>query len=150
DDAPLKPRPGQLIRPGWHAEVDELRELALHGKRFFSEYEARERTRTGIGSLKVRYNQVFGYYIEVTKPNLHLVPPEYRRKQTIAGGERFITPELEQYEAKVLGAEERLCALEAQLFHALIAAVAAEHAALSRRAAAPGPPGAFAAPPRGR
>jgi DNA mismatch repair protein MutS len=136
DDAPLKPRPGQLIRPGWHAEVDELRELALHGKRFFSEYEARERTRTGIGSLKVRYNQVFGYYIEVTKPNLHLVPPEYRRKQTIAGGERFITPELEQYEAKVLGAEERLGALEAQLFSELIAAVAAEHAALSRSAAA--------------
>ena len=136
DDVPLKPRPGQLIRPGWHAEIDELRELALHGKRFFSEYEARERARTGIGSLKVRYNQVFGYYIDVTKPNLHLVPPEYRRKQTVATGERFVTPELEQYEAKVLGAEERLGALETQLFGELIAAVAAEHATLSRTAAA--------------
>jgi DNA mismatch repair protein MutS len=136
DDAPLKPRPGQLIRPGCHAEIDELRELALHGKRFFSEYEARERARTGIASLKVRYNQVFGYYIDVTKPNLHLVPAEYRRKQTVATGERFVTPELEQYEAKVLGAEERLGALEAQLFAELIGAVAAEHAALSRTAAA--------------
>jgi DNA mismatch repair protein MutS len=136
DDAPLKPRPGQLIRAGCHAEIDELRELALHGKRFFTEYEARERARTGIGSLKVRYNNVFGYYLEVTKPNLHLVPPEYRRKQTIAGGERFVTPELEQYEARVLGAEERLGALEAQLFGELVAALAAEHAALSRSAAA--------------
>jgi DNA mismatch repair protein MutS len=136
EDAPLKPRPGQLIRAGCHAEIDELRELALHGKRFFSEYEARERSRTGIASLKVRYNQVFGYYLEVTKPNLHLVPAEYRRKQTIAGGERFITPELEQYEAKVLGAEEHLGALEAQLFGELVAAVAAEHAILSRTAAA--------------
>jgi DNA mismatch repair protein MutS len=136
DDPPLKPRPGQLIRPGCNAEADELRELALHGKRFFSEYEARERTRTGINSLKVRYNNVFGYYLEVTKPNLHLVPTEYRRKQTIAGGERFVTPELEQYEAKVLGAEERLGALEAQLFGELVAALAAEHAVLSRTAAA--------------
>ncbi|MGH7788884.1 MAG: DNA mismatch repair protein MutS, partial [Candidatus Binatia bacterium] len=136
DEAPLKPRPGQLVRAGCHAEIDELRELALHGKRFFVEYEAAERSRTGIGSLKVRYNQVFGYYIEVTKPNLHLVPPEYRRKQTVATGERFITAELAQYEAKVLGAEERLGALEAQLFGALVAALAAEHAALSRTAAA--------------
>ena len=136
DDAPLKPRPGQLIRAGCHGEIDELRELALHGKRFFTEYEARERSRTGIASLKVRYNQVFGYYLEVTKPNLHLVPADYRRKQTIAGGERFVTPELEHYEAKVLGAEERLGALEAQLFAELVAALAAEHARLSRTAAA--------------
>lgn len=136
EDAPLKPRPGQLIAPGCHAEVDELRELALHGKRFFGEYEARERARTGIASLKVRYNQVFGYYIEVTKPNLHLVPSEYRRKQTIAGGERFVTAELAEYEAKVLGAEERLGALEAALFAELVAQVAAEHTALSATAAA--------------
>jgi DNA mismatch repair protein MutS len=136
DDVPLKPRPGQLVRAGCHAAADELRELALHGKRFFTEYEARERARTGIASLKVRYNQVFGYYIEVTKSNLHLVPEQYRRKQTIAGGERFVTPELAEYEAKVLGAEERLGALEAQLFAELVAAVAGEHAALSRSAAA--------------
>jgi len=136
DDVPLKPRPGQLLRPGCDAEADELRELALHGKRFFGEYEARERQRTGIASLKVRYNQVFGYYLEVTKPNLHLVPPEYRRKQTVATGERFVTPELEQYEARVLGAEERLGALEAQRFAALVAELGAEHVALSRSAAA--------------
>ncbi|MDX2165580.1 MAG: DNA mismatch repair protein MutS, partial [Deltaproteobacteria bacterium] len=136
EDVPLKPRPGQLLKPGADPEADELRELALHGKRFFGEYEARERQRTGINSLKVRYNNVFGYYIEVTKPNLHLVPAEYRRKQTIATGERFITDELAQYEAKVLGAEERLGALEAQRFTALVAAIGAEHAALSRTAAA--------------
>ncbi len=136
DDAPLKPRPGELIRAGCHAEVDELRALALDGKRFFGAYEARERARTGIASLKVRYNQVFGYYIDVTKPNLHLVPPEYRRKQTVATGERFITAELAEYEAKVLGAEERLGAMEAELFAALVTAAAAEHGALARTAAA--------------
>ena len=136
DDVPLKPRPGQLLKPGCDAEADELRQLALHGKQFFGEYEVRERQRTGIASLKVRYNSVFGYYLDVTKPNLHLVPPEYRRKQTVATGERFVTPELEQYEAKVLGAEERLGALEAQRFAALVAEIAAEHAALSRSAAA--------------
>jgi DNA mismatch repair protein MutS len=136
DDVPLKPRPGQMVRAGCHAEVDELRRLALHGKRFFVEYEARERERTGIGSLKVRYNQVFGYYLEVTKPNLHLVPEDYRRKQTIATGERFVTPALAEYEAKVLGAEERLGALEAQLFAELVRDAAAHHAALSRSAAA--------------
>ncbi|HSP98052.1 MAG TPA: DNA mismatch repair protein MutS [Candidatus Dormibacteraeota bacterium] len=136
DDVPLKPRPGQLVRTGCHAEIDELRELALHGKRFFVEYEARERQRTGISSLKVRYNQVFGYYLEVTKPNLHLVPEDYRRKQTIATGERFVTPALAEYEAKVLGAEERLGALEAQLFAELVRDAGAHHAALSRTAAA--------------
>jgi DNA mismatch repair protein MutS len=136
EDVPLKPRPGQLVKPGCRTEIDELRELALHGKRFFSEYEARERARTGIASLKVRYNQVFGYYIEISKANLHLVPADYRRKQTIAGGERFVTPELEQYEAKVLGAEEHLGALESEVFTELIAAAAAQHVALARTAAA--------------
>src|SRR5262249_54597039 len=136
DDPPLKPPPGQPIRSGCNAQPGELRELALHGQRFFTQNQTRERARTGINSLKVRYNNVFGYYLEVTKPNLHLVPAEYRRKQTIAGGERFVTPELEQYEAKVLGAEERLGALEAQLFGELVAALAAEHATLSRTAAA--------------
>ncbi len=136
DDAPLKPRPGQLVCPGCHAEIDALREMALHGKRFFTDYEARERQRTGIASLKVRYNQVFGYYLEVTTPNLHLVPPEYRRKQTIATGERFVTPELAETEARVLGAEERLGALEAQVFALLVAAAAAEHVSLARSAAA--------------
>jgi len=136
EDAPLKARPGSLIRPGCDARIDELRDLASHGKRYFTEIESRERARTGITSLKVRYNQVFGYYIEVTKANLHLVPEEYRRKQTTANAERFVTDELETYEAKVLGAEERLSALEQELFAALLGEVAAQHAALSTGARA--------------
>ena len=88
--------------------------------------EERERARTGIASLKVRYNRVFGYYIEISKSNLHAVPPDYHRKQTIAGGERFITPALKEYEEKVLGADERILERELEIFEALRAAVAAE------------------------
>ncbi len=88
--------------------------------------EERERTRTGIASLKVRYNRVFGYYIEVSKSNLHAVPADYQRKQTIAGGERFITPALKEYEESVLGADERIVERELEIFDALRAAVAAE------------------------
>ena len=88
--------------------------------------EERERSRTGIASLKVRYNRVFGYYIEVSKSNLHAVPADYHRKQTIAGGERFITPALKEYEEKVLGADERIVERELEIFEALRAAVAAE------------------------
>jgi DNA mismatch repair protein MutS len=136
DDPPLNPRAGNLIRAGFDARVDELRDLAHHGKRTIGELEAAERARTGITSLKVRYNQVFGYYIEVTNANLHLVPDHFRRKQTLANAERFVTPELEEYEAKVLGAQERLAALEAQLFEQLVSEVAARHASLSETAAA--------------
>ena len=136
DDVPLSPRVGGLIRAGCDTRVDELRAMAHSGKRFFSEFERRERERTSIASLKVRYNQVFGYYIEVTKPNLHLVPPEYRRKQTLANAERFVTPEIEAYEAKVLGAEERLAGIEEELFGRLLTAVAAEHATMGRTAVA--------------
>ena len=88
--------------------------------------EERERARTGIGSLKIRYNRVFGYYIEISKSNLHAVPPDYHRKQTIAGGERFITPALKEYEEKVLGADERILERELEIFETLRAAVAAE------------------------
>src|SRR5438309_8165726 len=88
--------------------------------------EERERARTGIGSLKVRYNRVFGYYIEISKSNLHAVPPDYHRKQTIAGGERFITPALKEYEEKILGADERILELELSIFDRLRSAVAAE------------------------
>lgn len=136
DDPPLHPRGGGLIRPGFDPRVDELRELAHHGKRTIGELEATERERTGISSLKVRYNQVFGYYIEVTRPNLRLVPPYFRRKQTLANAERFVTPELEEYEAKVLGAEERLLALEVQLFDQLVSELAATQSALARTASA--------------
>ena len=88
--------------------------------------EERERARTGIASLKVRYNRVFGYYIEISKSNLHAVPADYHRKQTIAGGERFITPALKEYEEKVLGADERILERELEIFETLRAAVAAE------------------------
>jgi DNA mismatch repair protein MutS len=120
DVPPLSSRQGDLIRAGYSVEVDQLRSLRHDGKSWISALEARERARTGIASLKVRYNKVFGYHIEVTNSNLKLVPNDYQRKQTIAGGERFVTPELKEYEAKVLGAEERLCALEAELFAGLV------------------------------
>ncbi|GBC82618.1 DNA mismatch repair protein MutS [bacterium HR10] len=107
---------GPTIRSGFHAELDELRALATDGKSYIAQLEQRERIRTGIPSLKVRFNQVFGYFIEVSKANLHLVPPEYERKQTLVGAERFTMPELKEYEAKVLGAEERILQLERELF----------------------------------
>jgi DNA mismatch repair protein MutS len=136
DDPPLNPRAGGVIRGGYDATVDELRGLSHSGKQYISQLETNERQRSGIASLKVRYNNVFGYYIEVTKPNLHLVPPDYRRKQTTANAERFITPQLEEYEAKVVGAEERVTALEYELFTTLVGTVAAQQARLSRSAAA--------------
>jgi len=107
---------GGIIRDGYHSELDELRKISRSGKEFISLIEKKERERTGISSLKVRYNKVFGYYIEVTKPNLHLIPENYIRKQTLVNSERFITPELKEYEAKVLHAEERIAELEYQLF----------------------------------
>ena len=136
DDPPALARVGGAIRSAYNADVDELRELARSGKSGIGELEAAERRRTGIASLKVRYNQVFGYYIEVTKANLHLVPADFRRKQTVAGAERFVTPALEEYERKVLGAEDRLRALEAQLFDELVREVAAQQRLLAATATA--------------
>ena len=107
---------GGIIKEGYDRELDELREISLSGKTFITQMERKERERTGISSLKIRYNKVFGYYIDVTKPNLHLVPPDYIRKQTLVNSERFITPELKEYEEKVLNAEERIGELEYQLF----------------------------------
>jgi DNA mismatch repair protein MutS len=117
---------GGLVRRGFSPELDELVAIAEDGKGFLARLEARERERTGIGSLKVKFNRVFGYYLEVTKANLHLVPPDYERRQTTVGGERFVTPELKTFEEKVLTAEERRFALERTLFEALRAEVAAE------------------------
>jgi DNA mismatch repair protein MutS len=136
DDPPLNAHAGGLIRTGCDPTVDELRGLSQHGKQWITQLETAERARTGIASLKVRYNQVFGYYIEVTKPNLHLVPSDYRRKQTMVNAERFVTPQLEEYEAKIVGAEERLRALEYELFSKLVGEIAAQQARLSRTAAA--------------
>ena len=107
-------------------ELDDLRRISSSGKQVIAELEEQERARTGINSLKVRYNRVFGYYIEVSKSNLHAVPPDYHRKQTIAGGERFVTPALKAHEERVLGADERILEREIEMFEALRAAVAAE------------------------
>ncbi len=112
----------RLIRDGVDPELDELRRISRSGKQVIAEMEERERARTGIASLKVRYNRVFGYYIEISKSNLHAVPADYQRKQTIAGGERFITPALKEYEEKVLGADERILEREIELFEELRAA----------------------------
>jgi DNA mismatch repair protein MutS len=116
DDPPYTLREGRLIKKGHSAELDELRAISTEGKGFIAAIEQRERQRTGIASLKVSYNKVFGYYIEVTKPNLPQVPPDYIRKQTMVNAERFITPELKQYEDKVLNAEEKILDLEHRLF----------------------------------
>jgi DNA mismatch repair protein MutS len=107
---------GGVINEGYNEELDGLRKISRSGKTFITLLEKKERERTGISSLKVRYNKVFGYYIEVTKPNLSLVPSEYIRKQTLVNSERFITPELKEYEEKVLNAEERIGELEYSLF----------------------------------
>ncbi len=126
DDPPAGLREGGLIRDGFHAELDALRAIRRNGRDTIAAIETAEREATGIASLKVRFNRVFGYYIEVSKPNLHLVPDRYQRKQTIAGGERFVTPEIKEYEAKILGAQERIESLEYEIFLALRAEVAAQ------------------------
>jgi DNA mismatch repair protein MutS len=126
DDPPVLARDGGFIRDGLDRDIDDLRGISRSGKQFIAEMEERERARTGIANLKIRYNRVFGYYIEITKSNLDAVPPDYHRKQTIAGGERYITPALKEYEEKVVGADERIVERELQLFEALRRTVAAE------------------------
>lgn len=116
DEPPAGLREGGLIRDGYSAELDALRAGASEGRTFIANLESEERGRTGISSLKVGYNAVFGYYIEVTKANLAKVPADYIRKQTTAAGERYITPSLKEYEAKVLGADEKAVELEYNLF----------------------------------
>jgi DNA mismatch repair protein MutS len=124
DVPPVSVSEGGLIRAGYSREVDELRELSRSGRGFIAVMEARERERTGIKSLKVGFNRVFGYYIEITNPNLAAVPPEYTRRQTLANAERFVTGELKEKEQLVLGAEERLAELEHGLFLELVAKTA--------------------------
>ena len=126
DDAPITLREGNLIRAGFNAELDELVAILRDGKALILGLETRERQRTGINSLKIRYNKVFGYYLEVSKAQLANVPDDYIRKQTLVNAERFITPELKEFEDKVTGAEERRLALEYRLFSEIRARVAAE------------------------
>jgi DNA mismatch repair protein MutS len=126
DEPPPSAREGGVVRAGVDGELDALRETSRGGRTTIAAIEERERARTGIGSLKVRFNRVFGYYIEVSKSNLGAIPSDYIRKQTIAGGERFITPELKDHEEQVLKADERILVREAEIFEALRARVAAQ------------------------
>ena len=125
DEPPVFARDGGAIRDGVDPDLDELRTISRSGKQRIAEMEDAERARTGIASLKIRYNRVFGYYIEISKSNLANVPTDYHRKQTIAGGERFITPALKDYEEKVLGADEKILERELAIFEALRMQVAA-------------------------
>lgn len=126
DSPPANIIDGGAIRAGFRSDLDEIRQMAGDSKSYIAGIERRERERTGIPSLKVRFNNVFGYYIEVTKANLKLVPADYERKQTLVGAERFSTPELKEYESRVLSAEERILELEAETFREVRARVAAE------------------------
>ncbi len=128
EEPPALLREGGFVRDGVDAELDALRETSRGGRATIAAIEERERARTGIGSLKVRFNRVFGYYIEVSKPNLPLVPADYVRKQTIAGGERFITPELKEYEDRVLRADELMLERETRIFEELRGSIAAQAA----------------------
>src|ERR1700723_2902904 len=125
-EPPLSFADGGVIAPGVDHDLDELRELSRNSKQVLAQIEQRERGRTGIASLKVKFNSIFGYYIEVSKANLHLVPQEYERKQTLVGAERFTTPELKEYEAKILDAQEKIVKIDRRLFIELRTAIAAE------------------------
>ena len=118
-DPPISLRDGNIIKTGYSQEVDELRSISTGGKEWVARLENNERERSGIRSLKIAYNKVFGYYIEITHANAHLVPTDYQRKQTLSNAERFITPELKEYEQKIMGAEEKLKDLEYELLLAL-------------------------------
>lgn len=136
DNPPLSVRDAGIIKSGYRTSIDELRNIANSGKDFIAELEAGERKKTGISSLKVGYNRIFGYYIEVTKSNLEQVPERYIRKQTLVSGERFITPELKDYETKVIGAEDKLKELEYQVFIEILDEVQKESQNLARAAQA--------------
>ncbi|MBU1695241.1 MAG: DNA mismatch repair protein MutS [Verrucomicrobia bacterium] len=134
DEPPATIKEGGLFRKGYHPELDDLRAAATEGRQWLAEFQAGEQKRTGIKSLKVRHNKVFGYYIEVTKSHMDGVPPDYIRKQTLVNAERFITPELKEYENRILGAQERALALEVELFVELRAAAVKETAAIQQSA----------------
>jgi len=124
DHPPLTLNDGGVIRDGFDSELDQLRDLSRNSKQYIAQIEERERIRTGIGSLKVKFNSIFGYYLEVSKANLQHVPQEYERKQTLINAERFTTPELKQYESKVLDAQDKMIDIERRLFTDLRSAIA--------------------------
>jgi len=136
EDPPFSLREGGIIKAGYDEELDALRAVSKEGRSWILKLEEEERRKTGIPSLKVRYNQVFGYYIEVTKSHFHLVPDRYMRKQTLVNAERFITPELKEFEEKVLGAQEKICQLEYQIFERIRRQVAEATPRLQRTASA--------------
>jgi DNA mismatch repair protein MutS len=136
DEPPALATDPGMIRSGYHGELDELRNLSQHSKQIIAAMEERERKRTGIASLKIRFNQIFGYYIEISKPNLSLAPADYERKQTLVNAERFTSTELKEYERKILAADERILEIERQLFVEVRSFVAAKAVRLRRTAAA--------------
>ena len=136
DEPPALATDPGMIRSGYNPELDELRDLSQRSKQIIAAMEERERKRSGIGSLKIRYNQIFGYYIEISKPNLHLAPADYERKQTLVNAERFTSTELREYERKILAADERILEIERQLFIDVRSSVASQAARLRRTAAA--------------
>ena len=136
DEPPAMANDPGVIRRGYHAELDELRDITKQGRQIIAAMEERERKRTGIASLKIRYNQVFGFYIEISKANLHLAPADYERKQTLVNAERFTSTELKEYERKVLSAEERVLEIERRLYGEIRETIAREAGRLRRTAAA--------------
>jgi DNA mismatch repair protein MutS len=136
DEPPVTLADGGTIRDGFHAGLDELRDISRNSRQYIAAIENRERSATGIPSLKVRFNNVFGYYIEISKPNLPLVPASYERKQTLANAERFTTPELKELEAKVLAAEDQILTLEKEIFQEVRSAAAAQADRIKSAAAA--------------
>ena len=136
DDPPTSLKDGGVIRPGYNSEVDELRDIMHGGKGYLSQLEARLREETGIPKLKIGFNKVFGYYIEVSRSYTGSVPDTFTRKQTLTTGERYITPELKDLENKILGANERLLVLEHQLFADLLSAISAEILRIQKTASA--------------
>jgi DNA mismatch repair protein MutS len=126
DEPPLSLSDGGVVRTGFDAQLDELRDLRHNSRQHIAQIETRERERTKIGSLKVKFNNIFGFYIEISKANLHLAPADYERKQTLVNAERFTTPELKEYESKVLDAQEKILEIERRIFQELRAAIAAE------------------------
>lgn len=136
DEPPALATDPGMIRTGYDGELDELRNLSQHSKQIIAAMEERERKRTAIGSLKIRFNQIFGYYIEISKPNLHLAPADYERKQTLVNAERFTCPELKEYERKILAADERIIEIERRIFDEVRSSVASQAVRLRGTASA--------------